>query len=575
MQYYLLCRILSDVRHIDLDIDNATLVLECRSGDSDAMSILYSRYAPRMLRVISRYVPERESAHDILHDGFIAAFTRLDTLRDPERLEFWLATIMKNLSLKFLQAQSVISLLDEISDVADGDDEISENVIDFATLESLIRQLPEGYQKVFRLAVLEGKSHKEISEILGIAPNSSSSQLFHAKLRLRRLIMDYKLRAGIFSLLLLIASAGILFLRRDSEISPANDQFAADNPEGMHTSEPILTADSLSNSANIHTQSAPVVSMLASAHIASAPALHEESNISDGKSSPLPPIPYNDDAVEQDSISMDYPSERRQTSPITPMEEDNVSYYDRILAEIPQKSSADNGWTAGISVDPGLLSFNSISGDEANVDYSCQDPCNPPPGSEDEESKSVVPSKIPARSAEDIERYLGSASRRHYLPISFALTAEKRFSSWLGIEAGIGYSYLHTDFERYIIATRKNEVSTCHWHYLEIPLKVNLYAYSSHRIKLYFGLGGSVAIPVYSYAHIAQNPSIQSGRFDSKTVWSVGGSIGASFRLSKRVDLFIEPSLRYHFPQECNIPNLWTDDEPFSISIPIGFRFSW
>ncbi len=97
-----------------VDIDNATLVEECKAGDREAMSILYTRFAPRMLHVISRYVRNEEDAHDILHDGFIAAFTRLDSLRDTDRVEYWLATIMKNLSLKFLQSQNVAAILEEI-----------------------------------------------------------------------------------------------------------------------------------------------------------------------------------------------------------------------------------------------------------------------------------------------------------------------------------------------------------------------------------------------------------------------------------------------------------------------------
>ncbi len=201
---------MNSVKHI-VDIDNATLVEECKAGDREAMSLLYTRFAPRMLHVICRYVRNQEDAHDILHDGFIAAFTRLESLREPERVEYWLATIMKNLSLKFLQSQNVESILDEIPEEIEETSDIND-VIDFATLESLITQLPDGYQKVFRLAVLENKSHKEISKILGIAPNSSSSQLFHAKVMLRRLIAEHKNKAALMTLLMLIAiSVGVLF----------------------------------------------------------------------------------------------------------------------------------------------------------------------------------------------------------------------------------------------------------------------------------------------------------------------------------------------------------------------------
>ena len=218
-----------------------------------------------------------------------------------------------------------------------------------------------------------------------------------------------------------------------------------------------------------------------------------------------------------------------------------------------------------------MLSFNGLNAGDLENNLPGHDPEQPPSGPDDDKNISS-PYKIP-RSIQGIESYLESASRRHHLPISFALTAEKRFSSWLGLESGLGYSYLHTDFERY--SPSGSDVSTCHWHYLEVPLKVNLYAYTSPRMKLYFGFGGRIAIPVYSYAQIAPNPYCKSGSFSSPSVWSVGANVGAAFRISKRVDLFIEPSMHYHLPTECMIPNIWTDDEPWSISIPIGFRFNW
>lgn len=562
------------MKTLELSIDNATLMQECRNGDRDAMSILYTRFAPRMLRVISRYVQDSDSAHDILHDGFIAAFTHLDTLRDPDRIEFWLASIMKNLSLKFLQAQSVTSLLDEIGDVPTSDSDSSlDNILDFATLESLIRQLPEGYQKVFRLAVLEGKSHKEISEILGIAPNSSSSQLFHAKLRLRQLIKDYQLRAGLISILLLIVSTGIIFIRRHTENLNSNINLTADATPGKQASLPALPSDTLPKANNSEATATAVAAKAAHTCAISIPSTHIESNTSDDSSPRLPEISEDDYYVDSDSVAVSIPTEELNTQPSTYPEEKLDSFYDLLFAEAPGKSSADKGWSAGISVDPGLLSFNSFGEDfvsDSGPSHS-QDPTVPPTEPEDEDTS--PPSRMANHATDTPESYLGTAARHHYLPISFALTAEKRFSSGLGIESGIGYSYLHTDFERY--GANANEVSTCHWHYLEVPIKVNFYAYSNPSFKLYCSFGGRVALPVYAYASIPTNPYCQSGHFSSNTLWSVGGSVGMAFRLSKRVDLFIEPSLRYHFPRQSTLRNIWTDDEPWSISIPIGFRFNW
>lgn len=550
------------MRHIDLNIDNQTLVEECRNGDRDAMSILYTRFAPRMLHVISRYVNDRDSAQDILHDGFIAAFTRLDTIRNPERLDLWLATIMKNLSLKYLLAQSVTSVLEEIPESVE-EPEVYD-LLDFDILESLIRQLPEGYQKVFRLAVLEGKTHNEISEILGIAPKSSSSQLFHAKMRMRKLISDYKLRVGLISLLILIASTGMLF--RSMHIGNPHDQdsLSAEALPQKHISEHAGSTEPAEETLPENT-SDPVVSAKSSYTSAFSPTNSKDSNAGEKASYASVTAHEIQSSTVSDSVGESISITRQEALHVQPKEDDSCNDYSTLFAELPRKSSSDKGWSAGISFDQGIISFNRMNEGVFDANPPVNDP-GPAQGTDDD--------KVPAQARAphipmDVESSLGSAPRRHHLPISLALTAEKHMSSWLGLETGIGYSYLHTDLERY------KEPSTCHWHYLEIPLKVNLYAYTSPRMKLYLGLGGRVSIPVYSYVHIAPNPYSRSGRFDSKPVWSVAGSVGAAFRLSKRIDIFIEPSLRYHFPQECTIPNIWTDDEPWSISLPIGVRFSW
>ncbi|MDE6693731.1 MAG: sigma-70 family RNA polymerase sigma factor, partial [Muribaculaceae bacterium] len=88
-----------------LEIDNATLIYECKAGNQDALGMFYTRFAPKMYSVVMRYVSDPNDAMDILHDGFIVALTRLSSLRSAESVEYWLASIMKNLSLQFLQGQ--------------------------------------------------------------------------------------------------------------------------------------------------------------------------------------------------------------------------------------------------------------------------------------------------------------------------------------------------------------------------------------------------------------------------------------------------------------------------------------
>ncbi len=174
-------------------MDNLRIVEKCKSGDRNAFGLLYQAYLPAMHEVVAYYIHNYDIVWDILHDGFLIAFTSIGSLKNGARIEAWLTSIMKNLSLQYLKdVSSHISV--PMSDTAiagnveAATDEARE--LTWEELDKIIDRLPEGYGKVFRLAVLDGLSHKEIAALLGIAPHSSSSQLTHAKAMLRRMY-DY------------------------------------------------------------------------------------------------------------------------------------------------------------------------------------------------------------------------------------------------------------------------------------------------------------------------------------------------------------------------------------------------
>ena len=170
------------------------LIELCKKGDKQALSWLYQAYADKMTKICLHYVTDKQIAQDLLHDGFIIIFASIDSLHSPEKLEHWMGTIMKNISLRYIKQRNLMATisLEEIGE--------NENPIDtfpfndfpsYKAILSMIESLPEGYGKVFKLAVLEGLSHKEISLLLNIAPHSSSSQLSRAKNMLRKLISQY------------------------------------------------------------------------------------------------------------------------------------------------------------------------------------------------------------------------------------------------------------------------------------------------------------------------------------------------------------------------------------------------
>ncbi|MDO4163672.1 MAG: sigma-70 family RNA polymerase sigma factor [Bacteroides sp.] len=167
-------------------MEEQELAERCGLNDNRARKELYERYAGRMLSVCIRYAGERETAQDLMHDGFLKIFASFDkfTWRGEGSLRAWMERIMVNTVLQYLRKNDVMSqstALDNVPEVYDEPDVASVDVIPQKVLMHFIRELPAGYRTVFNLYVFEEKSHKEIAGLLGINEKSSASQLTRAK----------------------------------------------------------------------------------------------------------------------------------------------------------------------------------------------------------------------------------------------------------------------------------------------------------------------------------------------------------------------------------------------------------
>ena len=560
----------------NLHIDNHELIEGCKAGDKEALNLFYIRFAPRMLNVIRCYIYNHKDAEDILHDGFIVALTRLGSLRDPDCIEYWLATIMKNLSLQFLHSRDVAQVLHDLPEIEDTPE--LESVIDLDVLESLIKKLPEGYQKVFRLAVLENKSHKEIAKLLGIAPNSSSSQLFHAKLMMRRLIVEYRKQAGVFSLLLIAATAGWIFWRnhnsgQDKSLEllsekEENREYRTLDPDTISANQgngnPLLASTTISNG-NINGLPAKVV--ISHVNAQGVPTNDRiDSPESSGESGNVATDSISDNIDRPVSLDRLIASDRKESvagdTLLYSGEDVKYAYLDDDVIRKFRRSE----WSVGIGLNPGLLSFDYIGGTGDDFNYANPGDNINQPDSDDKPEQTYLPTRF----STGYQNYK-NVGHHNYLPISFSLNVNKSFTKNLSVESGLTYTYLHSTFET------SRARSHCHWHYIGIPLKLNFKTYTFGRFRLYASIGGEVDIPVYSGADVdavSSSPDLMSGKFDSSVVWSLSASYGVSFRLSRRVEIFLEPTLQYHFDHDFDVPNSWTDN-PWGFSLPIGFRFNF
>lgn len=173
------------------------LVKQLRNGEDGAMKTFYSLYAPHLRTVVARYITDKEDVKDVLQEALLKIVTNIATFeyQGAGSLKAWATRITVNEALKFLRDakhQEMTGLYQNIADETEED--IDDPPIEDVPPEEIMRMvrlLPTGYRTVFNLYVFEDRSHQEISELLGITPVTSRSQLHRAKALLAEMIQTY------------------------------------------------------------------------------------------------------------------------------------------------------------------------------------------------------------------------------------------------------------------------------------------------------------------------------------------------------------------------------------------------
>lgn len=159
------------------------LLDKCMKGDRNAQKALFDHLAPKMLSVCLRYVGNRTWAEDVLQDGFVTLFTKLDSYKGEGSFEGWARKIFVNTALMDLRRKDALKMSDDIEEARSLSSDIGTPIQDigYKELMALITELPPGFRTVFNMFVVEGYSHKEIAEKLGITEVTSRSQLNRAR----------------------------------------------------------------------------------------------------------------------------------------------------------------------------------------------------------------------------------------------------------------------------------------------------------------------------------------------------------------------------------------------------------
>lgn len=166
------------------------LLALCKKGDRRAQKKLYDSLAPKMFALCIRYMGDRESAADVLQDGFVTLFSKLDTFSGEGSFEGWVRRIFVNTALMSLRKNDILRNTKELEDAAPVISEASSALDDigYKELMAMVASLPTGFRTVFNMYVIEGFSHKDIADALGISEATSRSQLLRGRTMLQDMI---------------------------------------------------------------------------------------------------------------------------------------------------------------------------------------------------------------------------------------------------------------------------------------------------------------------------------------------------------------------------------------------------
>ena len=160
---------------------------KAKAGDRRAQEAVYDLLAPKMYAVCLRYMGNKEQAEDVLQDGFVTLFSKLGSYLGEGSFEGWARKIFVNTALMSLRKHDVLRQSEDVDAARNmvGDAPSATDNIGYQELLKYISELPPGFRVVFNMYVIEGYSHKEIGEELGISEVTSRSQLQRARMLLQ------------------------------------------------------------------------------------------------------------------------------------------------------------------------------------------------------------------------------------------------------------------------------------------------------------------------------------------------------------------------------------------------------
>lgn len=564
-----------------MDLD--TLIQRAKEKDPKAFETIYWTYYPKMVGVCMNIIKEdKATANDLVHDAFIMAFVSIGSLRDNTKFSEWLTTIVRNVSLKHIEQRNRIHI-QPISSINAEDmvfvdlSSSPESDLNHKELLELISTLPEGYRKILRLSVIEGFSHKEIAEMLGIEPHSSSSQLTRAKRFLKSMIAGRIV--GVIALILVPLTLYFMFRQEKGQNDVVIIDAKNDKPTKLDLKDSINELCDSSEYTLVIRGSAPVTREIALAD-------REPETVLPSDTDSLLVIPESN--ISHDILITDTAEDSLDANI-----KDSINInLDRILPEINiieehKRKSKKWQFLAAGSLGPALaqnvyrlFAVNSSSS-------ALPEPDTPLPNyvrTWEEYCRYLKAVASPNASADTLalieiaEHSTGEIRQRehHDRPITFGISLTKSLGRKWNLETGIQYSLLNSQF---YMGDRDTIVDTQKVHYLGIPLRVSYNWTNYKRLSMYSSLGVTMHIPVYGkvdsrYYVSSQNKYSGSKYLTPSLQWQTSISVGLQYNFAPHTSLFAEPTFNWFIPSGSEIHTVWTE-HPIMFTCPFGIRITW
>ncbi len=163
------------------------LIKRCKEQNRKAQEELYRKYSGVLFGMCLKYSRNKTEAEDSLHDSFMTIFDKIGQYNNRGSFEGWMKRITVNTVLqKYRKERHLDVVTENIGEEVDLD--VEDSSISLSRLLGLIQELPNKYRLTFNLYVLDGYTHKEISELLGTSTGTSKSNLARARMILKERI---------------------------------------------------------------------------------------------------------------------------------------------------------------------------------------------------------------------------------------------------------------------------------------------------------------------------------------------------------------------------------------------------